>query len=59
MNQNAIVGIFLNKISSPFPKDRRANSFRACFKCLIGTLLAVERVYGLIMIACIIKPSDL
>jgi hypothetical protein len=59
MNQNATEGIFLIQISRPFPGDRRANPFRACFKCLIGTLLAVERVYGLIMIACIIKPSDL
>ena len=59
MNQNAAEGIFLHEISGSFLGERRANSFRACFKCLIGTLLAVERVTGLIMIACIIEPSDL
>jgi hypothetical protein len=33
-----------------------ANSFRACFGGLVGSLLRAERVNGLFMIACI-KPT--
>jgi hypothetical protein len=56
MNQNAIEGGWLNEISGSFLEERAANSFRACFTGLIGTLLTPERVYGLMMIACI-KPT--
>ena len=57
MNQKSIEGKLVNDIRDSFPREGRADSFRACFTGLIGTLLAAERVDGLIMIACIIKPS--
>jgi hypothetical protein len=56
MNQQLTEGKFLNEMNGSWGGERRANSFRACFVGLIGTLLAAERVYGAIMIACI-KPT--